>query len=94
MTVQVSKLAGALDLVIRGLNHQGALIVQLQEIGARHANYGTSETDFTAVGKALIMTLENGLSGAWTKDHEKSWTEAYSFISAQMLIGLRGRHAA
>lgn len=94
MVVQGARLARALDLVIQGLGRQDELVVQLQDIGARHANYGASESDFATVGKALIMTLETGLSGKWTKAHEKSWAKAYSFISAEMLNGLLSRKAA
>ncbi len=94
MAVQGSRLARALDLVIQGLDRQDELAVQLQDIGARHASYGASESDFATVGKALIMTLETGLSDTWTKAHEQSWAKAYSFIAAEMLNGLLSRQAA
>ncbi|MDP5220600.1 globin domain-containing protein [Ruegeria sp. 2205SS24-7] len=94
MAAQGSRLARALELVIQGLDSQDHLAVQLQDIGARHASYGASESDFATVGTALIMTLETGLSSKWTKAHEKSWANAYSFISAEMLNGLLSREAA
>ncbi len=94
MAAQGSRLAQAIELVIQGLDGQDDLAVQLREIGARHASYGASESDFETVGKALIMTLETGLSGKWTKAHEKSWAKAYTFISAELLNGLLSRQAA
>ncbi len=94
MPAQGSKLANALNLVINNLDHPGMLATKLQEIGAQHAGYGASESDFETVGKALIMTLESGLGDIWTKAHERAWSAAYTFVAEQMIAGLRTKQAA
>ena len=94
MLAQGSKLSNALNLVIENLDQPGIMTAKLQEIGARHADYGATEADFETVGKALIMTLESGLGDSWAPAHERAWTVAYTFVSDHMIAGLRTKQAA
>ncbi|MEM8822664.1 MAG: globin domain-containing protein [Pseudomonadota bacterium] len=94
LSLQGARLVDVLDLVIREIDQHHTLAERLQEIGARHADYGASEYDFVTVGKALIMTLKNGLPGIWTSAHEHSWKAAYTIVAAEMLAGHRARRPA
>lgn len=93
MSAQRSKLADALDMVVRQLPQPDALALPLQKLGARHASYGVAEADFSKVGEALLSTLERGLIDRWTKTHAQAWVSAWEMISTQVLAGFRSQLA-
>merc|ERR1711988_638228 len=55
--------------------------------------YGIPEEYFEIGGKALALTLKEGLGDLYTPEVEHAWTMVYGFISATMLNGLRARKA-
>jgi hypothetical protein len=59
----------------------------LQELGAKHLDYGVSPGDYDIVGKALFFTLEKHLGDKWNTKMEKSWRSVYSFVSKAMVAG-------
>ncbi|KAG7340781.1 globin-like protein [Nitzschia inconspicua] len=64
------------------------MAVALQELGAKHLDYGVAPNDYTLVGEALFYTLQKYLGDkAWTPRMEKSWRSVYSFISEAMIAG-------
>jgi hypothetical protein len=77
-----------LDVVINMLGPDLVpLTVTLQELGAKHYDYGVANTDYKIVGEALFSTLEMHLGNKWNKKLEKSWRSVYSFISSAMMKG-------
>jgi hypothetical protein len=63
------------------------MAIALQELGAKHLDYGVSANDYKVVETALYFTLEKYLGSKWTSQLEKSWRAVYSFISKAMLKG-------
>ena len=77
-----------LDVVIAMLGPDLVpMAVALQELGAKHYDYGVSPEDYTVVETALYFTLEKYLGAQWTPKIEKSWRNVYSFISQAMIKG-------
>jgi hypothetical protein len=77
-----------LDVVLQMLGPDLAPVADtLQELGAKHLDYGVSPGDYDIVGDALFFTLEKHLGDKWNTTMEKSWRSVYSFISKAMVAG-------
>jgi hemoglobin-like flavoprotein len=66
-----------LSFAINGLNDLDALASKVEDLGRRHARYGSW-------GAALLWTLEQGLGQAWTPAVASAWTEVYQLLSRIM----------
>eukprot|EP00539_Tryblionella_compressa_P015121 CAMPEP_0178849142 /NCGR_PEP_ID=MMETSP0746-20121128/19773_1 /TAXON_ID=913974 /ORGANISM="Nitzschia punctata, Strain CCMP561" /LENGTH=215 /DNA_ID=CAMNT_0020514305 /DNA_START=55 /DNA_END=702 /DNA_ORIENTATION=- len=77
-----------LDVVIEMLGPDLVpMAIMLQELGAKHYDYGVAPGDYEIVGDALFFTLEKYLGNKWNKKLEKSWRSVYAFISEAMVKG-------
>jgi hypothetical protein len=77
-----------LDVVLQMLGPDLVPVaVTLQELGAKHLDYGVSPGDYDIVGDALFFTLEKHLGDKWNSKMEKSWRSVYSFVSKAMISG-------
>ena len=77
-----------LDVVLQMLGPDLVpLATALQELGAKHLDYGVSPADYEIVGNALFFTLEKYLGNKWNSKMEKSWRTVYTFISQAMVSG-------
>ena len=81
---QAQKLAQALTVVVKGLEHPAQLRGAIEALGRRHAGYGVRDQDYTTVGEALIWTLERGLGRAFTPEVRAAWMEAYGWLAFVM----------
>ncbi|KAL3918971.1 MAG: hypothetical protein SGILL_003986 [Bacillariaceae sp.] len=63
------------------------MTVALDELGAKHYDYGVATKDYDVVGEALFFTLEEYLGARWNSQMEQSWRAVYSFISKAMVQG-------
>ena len=84
MTGQGKKLMATLALVVRGLSTPERIIPAVQQLGARHANYGVRDEDYDTVGAALLWTLAQGLGEQFTPDVEAAWAAAYGLLAGLM----------
>src|SRR6185436_3824169 len=53
---QAQKLAQALTVVVKGLEHPAQLRGAVEALGRRHAGYGVRDEHYTTVGEALLWT--------------------------------------
>ena len=81
---QAQKLAQALAVVVKGLEHPAQLRGAIEALGRRHAGYGVRDEHYTTVGEALIWTLEQGLGAAFTTDVRAAWGDAYGWLAFVM----------
>ena len=81
---QAQKLAQALAVVVKGLEHPAQLRGAIEALGRRHAGYGVRDEHYTTVGEALIWTLEQGLGAAFTPDVRAAWGDAYGWLAFVM----------
>lgn len=81
---QAQKLAQALAVVVKGLEHPAQLRGAIEAMGRRHTGYGVRPEHYATVGEALIWTLEQGLGPSFTPDVRAAWVDAYSWLAFVM----------
>ncbi len=81
---QGRKLMAALKLAVRGLDDLDSLVPVLQNMAAKHVEYGVKVDDYTPVGNALIHTLKTGLGPAFTPELKDAWVEVYQVMATVM----------
>ena len=59
----------------------------LEELGARHSQYGVVDAHYPIVGEALLKTLETAIGDKWTPTVKEGWVSIYTFISLSMQNG-------
>ena len=89
MAHQGHRLMGMIGSALQLLDRPAALLPVLRSLGARHAGYQVREEHYDTVGKALILTLEQGLGGAFTPEARAAWTDLYGVIARTMLEGAK-----
>jgi serine/threonine protein kinase len=93
LDAQRGKLAGMIQLVVENLRRPERLMPILEDLGLRHAAYGTQPADFDAVGDALFAALGE-LDPAWGPEVDRAWRSAYQQIATAMRRGLLEARAA
>ena len=84
MQTQGRKLMQMLGLAVHGLKSPETLIPAVQALGRRHVAYGVEEKDYDTVGKALILTLEQGLGADFTPQVQEAWLATYQLLAQTM----------
>ncbi|HEX8978172.1 MAG TPA: globin family protein [Parasulfuritortus sp.] len=84
MTEQGRKLTQTIGLVVNSLTRLEAILPTVQDLGRRHVAYGVEAKHYDTVGAALLWTLEQGLSSAFTPEAKTAWAEAYGTLASVM----------
>lgn len=84
---QSGKLMEMLAAALNLLDHPAALTRELEELGARHAGYGTQPEHYATVRRALLDMLAEVLGDAFTPPTAQAWRELYDFMASAMLRG-------
>lgn len=84
MPAQRAHLIGAITYVVDSLDHLDALLPMLEALGQRHIAYGAVPYHYQRVGEALLWTLSEGLSEAWTRDAERARKTMYQTVADAM----------
>jgi len=79
----MSMIGGAVGL----LDKPDVLVPVLHKLGARHVGYGVEAAHYPVVGGALLLTLEQGLGEAFTREVREAWTALYGVVQTTMLAG-------
>lgn len=85
MPEQSKKLLTMLSYVIAKLDKLDDIIDEVAKLAKRHQGYGVKAEHYTAVGQALLWTLEQGLGMQWNEELKASWTEVYIVLSGAMI---------
>lgn len=85
MAAQRSKVIEMLTRIVAATEDEERFVIQLAELGRRHAGYGVRAVDYDAVGVALLSMVERGLSERFTADVREAWAETYRLIAGVML---------
>ena len=85
MPEQSKKLLTMLSYVIAKLDKLEDIIDEVAKLAQRHEGYGVKADHYTAVGTALLFTLEQGLGTQWNKELRAAWTEVYTVLSEAMI---------
>ncbi|CCQ11245.1 Putative bacterial haemoglobin [Pseudoalteromonas luteoviolacea B = ATCC 29581] len=81
---QGKKLMMTLKVAVKGLDDLDALIPVLQQLAARHVEYGVKAKDFTPVGNALLYTLKVGLGEKWNRELRQAWVDTFRAMATIM----------
>jgi hemoglobin-like flavoprotein len=84
MTEQGRKLMQMLTVAVRGLDRLDQLVPAVQQLGARHVQYGVQEAHYDTVAAALLWTLEKGLGADFTPQVRDAWTTVYGVLAGTM----------
>lgn len=82
---QSKKLLTMLSYIINKLDKLDDILDEVKKLAQRHVHYGVKDEHYTAVGSALLWTLEAGLSDAWTPELETAWIACYTLLSGAMI---------
>ena len=59
----------------------------LEDLGARHVEYGAKPEHYPVVGEVLIGTMAEIAGDAWKPEYTAAWEEAYGVIQNVMVSG-------
>jgi len=82
---QSKKLLAMLGYVISKLDNIGEIIDEVKKLAQRHVHYGVKDEHYTAVGRALLWTLEKGLGNGWNDELKSAWTSCYTMLAEAMM---------
>lgn len=85
--VQSVKLVEMLRVSLALLEKPGALQQELEELGARHVNYGVKKEHYVTVGQSLLEMLAEVQKNGFDTETRAAWTELYQVIETAMLRG-------
>lgn len=94
LAAQRGKLVKVLAHVILSLDDLGAVIEDVRALGARHADYGVSATDYDTVGIALLKTLADHLGDGFDDASRTAWARCYGLLADAMSEAGQTRAAA
>ena len=84
---QAKKLMEMLAVALNLLDRPAELAGELEDLGARHAGYGTRPEHYAIVKQALVDMFDEVMGGGFTPEMRQAWGELYDFIEAAMLRG-------
>jgi hemoglobin-like flavoprotein len=85
MERQRALLMQMLGVVVRHIDRLDEIMPEVEALGRRHAGYRVEPEHYTAVGSALLWTLEQGLGDDFTQETAYAWADAYRRVSSAMI---------
>ena len=85
LSAQGMKLMAALAFVVRNLDRIEAVRPEITALSLRHVGYGATGSHYSAVGEALLWTLEQGLGDRFTAGVREAWAAAYAMLAETMI---------
>jgi hemoglobin-like flavoprotein len=79
-------------LVLReSLRDLDDIVPDLEELGARHVEYGAQPEHYPVVGEVLIGAMAQVAGDAWKPEYTAAWQEVYPVVQGVMLSGAAAR---
>lgn len=82
---QSKKLLGMLSYIVSKLDKLEEILDEVAKLAKRHTTYGVKDEHYSAVGIALLWTLEQGLGVYWNEELEQAWTEVFTTLANAMM---------
>lgn len=82
---QGRKLVQTLSWIVDTLDNADDLVAGAEALAVRHVGYGVKPEQYTAVGTALIATLQAGLGEDFSAADEAAWVRVYTGLSQSMI---------
>lgn len=87
MEGQRQALLNMLVVLRESLRDLDDIVPDLEELGARHAQYGAKPEHYPVVGEVLIGAMAEVGGDAWTPEYTAAWQEAYGVVQDVMVSG-------
>jgi len=87
MEGQRQALLNMLIVVRESLRDLDDIVPDLEDLGARHVQYGAMAEHYPVVGEVLIGTMSEVAGDAWKPEYTSAWQEAYGVVQGVMLAG-------
>lgn len=84
---QKQSLLATLITLRESLRDLDLILPDLEELGARHVDYGAKPEHYPVVGQVLLSTMQELAGSAWKPEYTTAWTEAYLAVQGVMLRG-------
>jgi hemoglobin-like flavoprotein len=81
---QGRKLMSTIALVVGSLQKMSELLLVIEDLGRRHAQYGVKDEHYDMVAEALLWTLEKGLGSDLTAEVRDAWIAVYTTTADAM----------
>jgi hemoglobin-like flavoprotein len=91
MEQQRQALLNMLVVLRESLRDLDDIVPDLQDLGARHVEYGALSEHYPVVGEVLIRTMAEIAGDAWKPEYTAAWQEAYGVVQDVMLQGATAR---
>jgi hemoglobin-like flavoprotein len=87
MEGQRQALLNMLVVLRESLRDLDDIVPDLEELGARHAEYGAKPEHYPVVGEVLIGAMAEVGGDAWKPEYTAAWQEAYAVVQDVMVSG-------
>lgn len=87
LSEQKQKLMTTISVAIGALNRPDQLAPIVENLGARHVEYGVRSADYEPVGEALLWTLKEALGEEADGDLLAGWRSVYAWLASLMQQG-------
>ena len=91
MERQRQALLNMLIVLRESLRDLDDIVPDLEELGARHVEYGAHAEHYPVVGEVLIGAMAEVAGDAWKPEYTSAWEEAYQVVQGVMLSGAAPR---
>ena len=91
MEQQRQALLNMLVVLRESLRDLDDIVPDLEELGARHIDYGAKPEHYPVVGEVLIGAMAEVAGDAWKPEYTSAWQEAYQVVQDVMLSGTAAR---
>lgn len=92
MDGQRQALLNMLVVLRESLRDLDDIVPDLEDLGARHVDYGAQAAHYPVVGEVLIGAMAEVAGDRWKPDYTAAWQEAYGVVQNVMLSGASGSH--
>ena len=87
MERQRQALLNMLVVLRESLRDLDDIVPDLQDLGARHAEYGAQPGHYPVVGEVLIGSMADVAGDAWRPEYGRAWAAAFRIVAGAMLEG-------
>jgi hemoglobin-like flavoprotein len=91
MEGQRQALLNMLVVLRESLRDLDDIVPDLEDLGARHVDYGARAEHYPVVGEVLIGTMAEIAGDGWKPEYNAAWQEAYGVVQNVMLSGAATR---
>jgi hemoglobin-like flavoprotein len=91
MERQRQALLNMLVVLRESLRDLDDIVPDLEDLGARHVEYGATPEHYPVVGEVLIGAMAEIAGDSWKPHYTAAWQEAYGVVQNVMLSGASAR---